>query len=244
MSVLFPAIDLRDGGVVRLFQGDYARTKRYERTPAEVARSFEEAGASFLHVVDLDGALDGTLANFETVRGIVEATGLFVEIGGGIRDRERIARYLDAGVGRVILGTAAVRDPEFLDAALAEFGPEKIVVGVDMRDGRVAVQGWTEDSGLDGMDFCRELAGRGVKTLICTDIAKDGAMAGTNRELYRELVKIPGLDIVASGGVSTLEDVWALVEADVAAIIIGKALYEGAFSLADALAITGERTGR
>ena len=234
---ILPAIDLRDGGVVRLAQGDYSRTTRYGLDPLEVACGFEEAGARFLHVVDLDGALDGTLANFDVVRRIAEGTGLVVEVGGGIRDLARIESYLDVGVGRVILGTAAVKDPAFLDAALARFGAEAVVVGVDLRDGRVAVSGWTEDSGLDGMGFCRSLVARGATRVVCTDIACDGMLAGTNRALYARLAAIPGLSVIASGGVTDESDIAALRDAGVEGAIVGKALYEGRIDLAHAIAV-------
>ena len=234
---IFPAIDLRDGGVVRLLRGDYGQTTRYALDPVEVARGFEEKGASYLHVVDLDGALDGSLANFEVVRAIAQATGLFVEVGGGVRDLARVERYLEAGCARVILGTAAVTDPAFLNEALARFGAAHVVVGADLRDGQVAVKGWTEDTGLEGVAFCEDLRGRGVETVIVTDIACDGTLGGTNLELYRRLAALGGIEIVASGGITTLADVAALCDIGVGGAIIGKALYEGALDLSEALAL-------
>lgn len=234
---ILPAIDLRDGGVVRLFQGDYNQTQRYDLDPVEVALGFQQAGARFLHVVDLDGAKDGSLANFSTVERITRSTDLSVEIGGGIRDLDRIQRYLDAGVDRVILGTVAVKDPALVDRALAVHGPEHIVIGVDLRDGFVAVQGWLEATELEGIAFCQAMRDKGIQTIICTDIACDGALAGTNLDLYRQLVAIPGLKVIASGGVSTLEDVSALRQIGVDGAIVGKALYEGALDLEQVLAV-------
>ncbi len=228
---IFPAIDIKDGKVVRLTRGDYNAVTVYSSDAAEVARSFLAAGAKFLHVVDLDGAKDGALSNFDTVQEILSIGGLFVEIGGGIRDEARIRRYLDLGVSRVILGTAALRDPEFLRAMLAE----KIAVGVDARDGKVAVEGWLTDTGVESVGFCRQVRDMGAKTVIYTDIAKDGAMGGTNLEIYRTLVSIEGLEIVASGGVSSEEDITALRETGVSAAIVGKAIYAGALDLSRAI---------
>lgn len=231
---IFPAIDIKDGKVVRLTRGDYNAVTVYSSDAAEVARSFLASGAKFLHVVDLDGAKDGALSNFDTVREILSVGGLFVEIGGGIRDEARIRRYLDLGVSRVILGTAALRDPEFLRAMLAAYG-EKIAVGVDARDGKVAVEGWLTDTGVDSVGFCRQVRDMGAKTVIYTDIAKDGAMGGTNLEIYRTLVSIEGLEIVASGGVSSEADITALRETGVSAAIVGKAIYAGALDLSRAI---------
>ena len=234
---ILPAIDLRDGGVVRLFQGDYGQIQRYDLDPLEVAQGFQTAGAKYLHVVDLDGAKDGSLANFSTVARIAQATDLSVEIGGGVRDLERIQRYLDAGVQRVILGTAAIKDPQLVDRALEAYGPEQVVVGVDLRDGKVAVQGWLETTDQEGVSFCESMRDRGIKTVICTDIACDGALAGTNLDLYRTLSAISGLQVIASGGVSSIEDVRALRGIGVEGAIVGKALYEGTMDLEEALAV-------
>ena len=233
---IFPAIDLIGGCAVRLVRGDYDQKTVYNNDPPAVARGFEEAGARFLHVVDLDGARDGSLANFETVRRIIEGTNLFVEIGGGIRTMETVEAYVGAGASRVILGTAAVTDPQFLDEAVRRFG-DRIAVGVDIRDGYVAIRGWTESSGLDAFAFCEKMQTLGVRTLICTDISKDGAMMGTNRELYRELAARFSLQIVASGGVSSLEDVKALADLDLYGAIIGKAYYTGAIDLRRAIEV-------
>ena len=202
---IYPAIDLSGGQVVRLYQGDYDRMTVYGSDPCAVAREFIAAGAKFLHVVDLDGAKDGTTANFETIRRIVQATGLKVEVGGGIRTEERIRRYLELGVERCILGTIAVKDFDFTARMAQKYG-DRIAVGVDARDGYVAINGWKELSEENGIEFCKRLRDAGVKAVIYTDISRDGAEKGTNLELYRELAKIEGLDITASGGVSSLEE--------------------------------------
>ena len=233
---LFPAIDIKDGKVVRLTRGDYDKVTVYASDAAEIARNFLDAGARFLHVVDLDGAKDGALSNFETVRQILSVGGLFVEIGGGIRDEARIKVYLELGVSRVILGTAALRDPEFLQDMLTKY-KEKIAVGVDARDGKVAVEGWLEDTGVDSVGFCKQVCAMGARTVIYTDISKDGAMQGTNLDIYKTLVTIDNLEIVASGGVSSEEDITALREIGVSGAIVGKALYAGALDLKRALAL-------
>lgn len=231
---IFPAIDLYGGKAVRLFKGDYSKMTVYSENPLEVARDFEQKGAEFIHLVDLEGAKDGTTPNFETVKSIAENTRLFTEIGGGIRGMETVEKYLGAGVDRVILGTAAVENQDFLNAAVNKYG-DKIAVGVDIKDGFVAVKGWTEASSYSCFDFCEKMRETGVKTLICTDISKDGAMQGTNRELYRELAEKFDIDIVASGGVSTLDDIRALKKLGLYGAIIGKAYYIGAIDLKEAL---------
>jgi phosphoribosylformimino-5-aminoimidazole carboxamide ribotide isomerase len=231
---IFPAIDLYGGRAVRLLRGDYAQMTVYSDDPPAVARAFHGAGAEFLHVVDLEGARDGAAANFETIQEILRTSGLRVEIGGGIRSREVAEKYLTAGALRVILGTAAVADPDFLRDLLRAYG-DKIAVGVDIKDGRVAVQGWTEVSDRPALGFCREMAALGVKTLICTDISKDGVLGGANLELYKTLAREVPLGIVASGGVSTLTDVRALAELGLYGAILGKALYTGDLDLAAAI---------
>ena len=231
---IFPAIDLKGGRVVRLTQGDYGRVTQYAVEPEEAARSFVEAGATYVHIGDLDGAKDGTTANLSTVARVLRDGRLFAEVGGGIRDRARIEAYLAAGASRVILGTAAVNDRAFLEEAVKAYGA-RVAVGVDARDGRVAVDGWQTVTALDGVEFCQRLRDMGVATVIYTDIARDGAMRGVNLEIYRTLLGIEGLEIVASGGVSTLEDVRALRDMGVPAAIVGKALYSGALNLADVL---------
>ena len=227
---IFPAIDLRGGQVVRLYQGDYDQETVYAADPCAVARDFLAAGARYLHVVDLDGARDGTLANFETIAALVRQGGLYIEVGGGIRTEDRIRRYLDLGVGRCILGTIAVKDFAFTERMARTYG-DRIAVGVDARDGYVAVSGWKELSAERGVDFCRRLRDAGVKTVIYTDISRDGAEAGTNLELYRELAEIEGLDITASGGVSSIEELRELQAIGTKAAILGKALYTGRLDL-------------
>lgn len=234
--ILYPAIDLYEGKAVRLFKGDYAQMTVYNEDPLAVARDFIRCGATHIHMVDLQGARDGTTPNLETVQKIKEQTGLFCEVGGGIRTMEIVDRYLRAGVDRVILGTAAVTDPDFLAAALAKYG-EKIAVGIDIKDGRVAIKGWTETSDKDALSFCAQMEAAGVKTIICTDISKDGAMLGTNRELYKTLSERFRLQIIASGGVSSLEDVRHLAAQNLHGAIIGKAYYSGSLDLAQAIEV-------
>lgn len=228
--LIFPAIDLYDGKAVRLYKGDYQNMTVYSEDPLSVARDFEAAGATWIHMVDLEGARDGTTPNLPVVASIAQNTHLKVEIGGGIRTMETVKTYMDAGVSRVILGTAAVQDPEFLKAALATYG-EKIAVGVDIKDGKVAINGWLETAREDAMAFCEKMQGLGVSTIISTDISKDGAMMGANHELYRVMAQRFQLQIVASGGVSSMEDVMRLRALDLYAAIIGKAYYTGAIDL-------------
>ena len=234
---LFPAIDLIGGCAVRLVKGDYAQKTVYSDNPAEVAKSFAAAGAKYLHVVDLEGAKDGGTPNLETIRNIVEQGGLLVEVGGGIRSEEVIKKYLDVGVFRVILGTAAVQNPAFLEEMVQRYG-EKIAVGVDIKDGMVAIKGWTEVSAESCFDFCEKLQKIGVKTIICTDISKDGLLSGTNLELYKELSEKFSVDIVASGGVTTLDDVKKLADMGMYGAILGKALYTGNIDLKAAVELT------
>ena len=224
---IYPAIDLRGGQVVRLYQGDYEKMTVYGNDPARQAAAFAAQGAEYLHVVDLDGAKDGTLANFASIQSIARQSGLYIEVGGGIRTEERIKQYLDLGVGRCILGTIAVKDFDFTARMARTYG-DKIAVGVDARDGYVAVNGWKELSAEKGVDFCRRLYAAGVGTVIYTDISRDGAEKGTNLEVYRELAKIEGLAVTASGGVSSLEELRAI---GTHAAILGKALYTGRLDL-------------
>ena len=235
--LLFPAIDLYDKKVVRLVKGDYQQMTVYSEDPLATAKDIEAMGGKWLHLVDLEGAKDGTTSNFDIVKSIAQDTGLKVEIGGGIRSFETIEKYLSAGVSRVILGTKAVTDKEFLKEALAKWG-DKIAVGVDAKDGKVAVKGWLEVLDVDMFDFLEELREMGVKTAIVTDISKDGAMKGTNLPLYEKLSKLRGIDITASGGVSTLDDIKALKAMDIYGAILGKAMYNGAIKLEDALKLT------
>ena len=231
--LIFPAIDLFEGKAVRLYQGDYAQMTVYSEDPPALASDFLAAGATCLHVVDLEGARSGATPNLDTVRALAQS-GLFTEVGGGVRSMAVVEAYLSAGVGRVILGTAAVTDEGFLKEALEAYG-ERIAVGADFRDGCVAIKGWTEKTALPALDFCRRMEALGVKTLICTDISRDGAMKGANRDLYRRLTAALTLDIIASGGVSTLEDIAALKAQGLAGAIIGKAYYTGAVDLKKAI---------
>ena len=231
---IFPAIDLYERKAVRLFKGDYAEMTVYSDNPIEIARDFEAKGAKFIHIVDLEGAKNGETPNFDTVKEIAQNTGLFCEIGGGIRSLDTVEKYLSAGLDRVILGTAAVNDEVFLRNAVNKYG-DKIAVGVDIKDGFVAVKGWTEKSEYSCFDFCEKMREIGVKTLICTDISRDGAMKGTNRQLYRELSEKFDMNITASGGVSSIDDIKALRQLDLYGAIIGKAYYLGAIDLKEAL---------
>lgn len=232
---IFPAIDLRDGKAVRLFQGDYDRMTVYQEDPVEIAKSFKAKGAGYLHLVDLDGAKDGRLMNFDTIKAIVEQVKLFVEVGGGIRDEERIRQYLEVGVDRVILGTIAIKDPVFLETMVKKYGG-RIAVGVDARDGFVAINGWKEITDRESFEFCRYLRDIGVNTVIYTDISRDGSLQGTNLEAYRSLREITGLEITASGGISFEEELVTLKELADAAIL-GKALYSGKLDLERAIAL-------
>lgn len=233
---IFPAIDLYEGKAVRLYKGDYNAMTVYSDRPEEIAKDFKAQGANHLHLVDLEGAKTGRTPNLQTVKKIVACTDLFVEVGGGIRSIEVIESYLSAGVNRVILGTAAVTDRAFLQEALTLYG-DKVAVGVDIKDGFVAIKGWTEKSALEAFSFCKELEALGVKTIICTDVSKDGAMQGTNHELYKKLTETLGLDIVASGGVSSIEDIRKLKELGLYGAIVGKAYYTGAVSIAEAVEV-------
>lgn len=234
--LIFPAIDLYEGKAVRLYKGDYSQMTVYNTDPVAVARDFRAAGATHVHLVDLEGARDASTPNLDTVCRIKSDCGLFCEIGGGVRSMAVVDRYMAAGLDRVILGTAAVNDPDFLKQAIDKYG-DKIAVGVDIKDGFVAVKGWTEKSTLNALDFCRDLEKRGVKTLICTDISRDGAMKGANHALYRELSERFGMQIVASGGVSSIEDVKRLADMALYGAIVGKAYYTGAISLREAIEV-------
>ena len=232
---LYPAIDLRGGQAVRLYQGDYDQMTVYNPDPVAQAKAFAAAGAKYLHVVDLDGAKDGLAVNFSTIQSITAAGDLFVEVGGGIRDQKRIEDYLALGVGRCILGTVAVRDFDFTARMARTYG-DKIVVGVDMKDGYVAVSGWKELTPEPGLDFCRRCADAGVKALIVTDISRDGTLQGTNMQLYRDLLTIPGVEITASGGIARMEELDELQAMGCHAAILGKSIYTGAIDLAQAVA--------
>ena len=235
---IYPAIDLRDGKVVRLTKGDYDRMEVYSSDPSLIAKSFRAAGASHLHVVDLDGAKDGKLCNYEIISKLA-AEDLFVEVGGGIRDEERIKAYLDAGVKRVILGSAAIENPAFAYDMAKKYG-DAIAVGVDASEGKVAIHGWKTVTDVDSLDFCKDLVKNGVTTVIYTDISKDGTLSGTNLEVYKQLSAIEGLSIIASGGITFEHEIVTLREMDLHGAILGKALYTGKLDLKRAIAI-GER---
>lgn len=234
--IILPAIDLYEGKAVRLYKGDYENMTVYSDNPVEIAEDFKNCGATHIHMVDLEGAKDGTTPNLDIVKQVAEETGLFVEIGGGIRSMETVEAYLSAGVSRVILGTAAVNDEEFLKKAVAEYS-SAIAVGADVKDGYVAIKGWLEKSQYTLDQFMEKMQGLGVETIICTDISKDGAMKGTNLELYRELSEKFSMNIIASGGVSSMEDVRELRRMDVHGAIIGKAYYTGAIDLKEAIEV-------
>ena len=231
---IFPAIDVFDGKAVRLYKGDYTQMTVYSENPIEIARDFEKSGAECVHIVDLEGARDGTTPNIGIVKQIASETALFTEIGGGIRTMETVETYLTNGVDRVILGTAAVTDEDFLKRAVYQYG-DKIAVGADIKDGRIAIKGWLESSAYDCFSFCEKMQSLGVKTLICTDISKDGAMQGTNLALYRELSSRFDIRITASGGVCSVEDIQALRQIGLYGAIIGKAYYTGDINLKEAL---------
>lgn len=232
--ILLPAIDLYEKKAVRLLRGDYANMTVYSDDPVAVAASFCEAGANFVHLVDLEGAKTGETPNFTIVERIAKNGGLKVEVGGGVRSEETLKRYLDAGVSRVILGTAAAENLAFVSRMAALYGPA-VAVGVDLKGGFVAVRGWTQTSQISGEAFCGELQKIGVQTVICTDISRDGVLRGTNLSLYRTLNEAFSMDFIASGGVSSLADVRALNELDLYGAIVGKALYTGAVDLKEAL---------
>ena len=234
--LIYPAIDLFEGKAVRLFKGDYAQMTVYSENPPEIALDFKACGATHMHIVDLEGAKSGTTPNFETVCAIKNAGGLFCEVGGGIRNMNVIEKYVSAGIDRVILGTAAVTEQGFVEKAVKEYG-DKIAVGIDIKDGFVAIKGWTEKSELTAMDFCKKMQDTGVKTLICTDISRDGAMKGTNHSLYNELMEKFSMQIIASGGVSSIEDVERLAANNTYGAIIGKAYYTGAIDLKKAIEV-------
>ena len=234
---IFPAIDLYEGKAVRLLKGNYNDLTVYSENPIEIAKDFEAQGATELHTVDLEGARDGATPNIDIIKSFVENTSLNVEVGGGIRSMDVVKAYLDAGVKRVILGTAAVTDEDFLIEAVKTYG-EKIAVGADIKDGKVAIKGWVEKSEYSTFEFFEKLQKIGVSTVICTDISKDGAMQGTNRQLYKELSEKFSVNIIASGGVSSLDDIEALNEMNLFGAIIGKAYYTGAIKISDALEAT------
>lgn len=234
--LIFPAIDLYEKKVVRLFKGDYNQMTVYSENPPEIALDFKKSGATHIHVVDLEGAKSGETPNFDVIRAIKNEADLFTEVGGGIRSLEVIDKYISAGIDRVILGTAAIRDFEFTKAAVKAYG-SKIAVGLDLKDGFAAVSGWTEKSELTADEVLSKMQDIGIKTVICTDISKDGAMKGTNVSLYKELGSKFDIDFIASGGVSSIDDVRALRELSLYGAIVGKAYYTGAIDIAEAIEV-------
>jgi len=234
--VIYPAIDIYEGKAVRLYKGDYARMTVYNHDPTVVASDFVEKGASCIHMVDLEGAKLGTTPNLSTICRVKSDTGLFCQIGGGIRNLKTVKAYIEAGLDRVILGTAAVTDPDFAKAAVDMYG-DKIAIGVDIRDGYVAVKGWTEKSTLEAFSFCKQMEAIGIQTVICTDISKDGAMQGPNHDLYRRMSMELGMQIIASGGVSSIEDIQKLAQMEIHGAIVGKAYYTGAVNLRQAIEV-------
>ncbi len=234
--IIYPAIDLFGGSAVRLYKGDYAQMTVYSIIPLAVAKDFAQQGADHIHIVDLEGAKTGGTPNLETIKRIIKKTSMFAEVGGGIRSMEVIERYIEAGVGRVILGTVAITNPELLENAVKRYG-EKIAVSADVKDGFVAIKGWTEKSDVDVFSFFEKLEKVGVKTVICTDVSKDGAMQGANHSLYKQLNERFNIDIIASGGVSSIKDVQRLKEEGLYGAIIGKAYYTSAISLKEAIEV-------
>ena len=233
---IYPAIDLFEGKAVRLFKGDYNQKTVYSDDPPEIAEDFRKCGASCIHIVDLEGAKSGSTPNFDVIKEIKERSSLFCEVGGGIRNLETIKKYNDIGIDRVILGTAAVTDEAFTKEAIRIY-KDKIAIGIDIKNGNVAIKGWLEDSKINAMDFMKKMEDLGVSTVICTDISKDGAMKGTNRELYRTLSEEFSINIIASGGVSDISDIRALRALDLYGAIIGKAYYTGSIDLKEAIEV-------
>ena len=234
---IFPAIDLYDGKAVRLYKGDYNNMTIYSNDPLEVAKDFESKGAEYIHVVDLKGAKQGTPCAFDIVEKIIKNTSLKLEIGGGIRNEQNVSMYINLGVDKVILGTAAVNDDKFM-TYISDKYKDNLAVGIDIKDGFVAIKGWTEISTISCDQMFQYVSDLGISRVICTDISKDGAMIGTNRELYKHLSSAYNMDIIASGGVSSMDDISALNEIGIFGAIIGKAYYTGAIDLNEAVKVT------
>ena len=237
MIEIFPAIDLHNGQAVRLTQGDYNQVEVFFKNPVEVLDFFNRNNSKNLHIVDLDGAKDGNTKNYEVIKELVEKSDFFVQVGGGIRDEERIKKYIDLGVDRVILGTIAVENEEFLIDMVKKYG-NKIAVSVDAKDEKVAVKGWTETVELNSLDFCKKLSDIGVKTIIYTDISKDGMLSGTNLDVYLRLSKLVESDIIASGGITFLDEIRELNENNIYGAIVGKAVYSGKLDLKEILEVS------
>lgn len=236
---IFPAIDLYEGQAVRLYKGDYQKMTVYARNPLDLAQKFVQAGCKYLHMVDLEGAKDDNTANQATIAALVKESGLFCQVGGGIRSFEVIDKYLSLGVNRLIIGTKAVEDPQFVKEATAKYG-EKIAIGIDLKDGLVAIKGWRETAAFTADEFFALMSDYEVKCIICTDISKDGTLLGPNLQLYEHLQNEYAVNLIASGGVSSIADIRALAEMKLYGAIIGKAYYEGRVDLEEAVKVGGE----
>lgn len=235
--LVIPAIDLKDGQAVRLYKGDYNQKTVYSNNPEELAKEFETMGAKWLHVVDLDGAKDGKCINLETIRKIKQTTNMAVELGGGIRNMETVALYLDeVGIDRVILGTAAINDPQFLKEAISKYGAKKIVVGVDVKNGYVSTSGWLKTSDVPYLDFIKELEKIGVEYIVVTDISKDGTLQGPNFKMYEQIASMSKINFVVSGGIKDKQNILDVAKKDYYACIVGKAYYEGKVDLKEVIA--------
>jgi phosphoribosylformimino-5-aminoimidazole carboxamide ribotide isomerase len=238
--LIIPAIDIYDGKCVRLRQGDYEQKTVYAASPAEVAKQFADAGFRFLHIVDLQGAKEKKVINWDSLTSVLAIPGLQVEIGGGIRTTEDIRRLIDIGVSRVIIGSVAAKSPELVEYWIQQFTANRIVVGMDVKNGSVAIGGWLEDSRLEPMNFVLDLVRRGAKIFICTDISRDGMLGGVNIDFFQNLKSaFPQILIIASGGISTLKDIQVLKQSDLAGVIVGKAIYEGRLSLEELAKMNG-----
>ena len=235
--LVIPAIDLKDGQAVRLYKGDYNQKTVYSNNPEELAKEFETMGAKWLHVVDLDGAKDGKCINLETIRKIKQTTNMSLELGGGIRNMETVALYLDeVGIDRVILGTASINDPQFLKEAISKYGAKKIVVGVDVKNGYVSTSGWLKTSDVPYLDFIKELEKIGVEYIVVTDISKDGTLQGPNFKMYEQIASVSKINFVVSGGIKDKQNILDVAKKDYYACIVGKAYYEGKVDLKEVIA--------
>ncbi|RPI05574.1 MAG: 1-(5-phosphoribosyl)-5-[(5-phosphoribosylamino)methylideneamino]imidazole-4-carboxamide isomerase [Ignavibacteriae bacterium] len=238
--LILPAIDIIDGKCVRLRQGDYRQKTVYSASPADVAKQYADAGFTFLHVVDLQGAKEKKIINWDSIASIIAVSGLQLEVGGGIRTTDDIKKLLDIGVSRVVIGSVAAKSPELVEYWIKQFGPEKIVIGMDVKDDSVAISGWLEDSHRAPMGFVLDLMKRGATIFICTDISRDGMLGGVNVDFYKNLKSaFPKLSIIASGGISTLEDVRKLQHAELTGVIVGKAIYENKFPIEELAKMNG-----
>jgi phosphoribosylformimino-5-aminoimidazole carboxamide ribotide isomerase len=240
--LIIPAIDIYDGKCVRLRQGDYEQKTVYAASPADVAKQFADAGFKFLHVVDLQGAKEKKIVNIDSIKSVTAVHGINVEIGGGIRTTDDIKALIDIGVSRVVIGSIAAKSPELVEYWIKQFGAERIVVGMDVKNDSVAISGWLEDSRRKPMDFVLDLFRRGAKIFICTDISRDGMLGGVNVEFFRNLKSaFPQISVIASGGISTLNDINALEDVNIFGVIVGKAIYEGKLSIEELAKMNGAK---